>query len=499
MNQQNNVPKDVMDFYLDMKIKKERIQKCWQQSGGNEYKMQDLIFQPEEEEPQQGLDFFEATLFDKRVSNTILQVIKKTPREQNTFVGIQNLGNDSIVNIMLQLLHQIPQLYQFILRIQSNNQNVKCIKLIQKQGQFLRRIQLLLTELSASNCSVISTRQLLNANLWSDKEKECLEFEKEPVIIFFNLLQKIDQSYRELVNNEQGRNDNIVMNELFYSTVEKNLIQEKEFFYISDMKECSVYSFLYEQYKQKVSVLPQIIAIQIKRNQKNNIRNITILNLGLDKTFEINQTLQLDFLKPNYKGQQGDIQISQFDDLESLQKAISNFNYVIEMLNEEGNQQDMIKILQSKQNTLEKQQNKHLENIQKQKETLQSSYNNNNNTYQVHSITIQKGYSQSNSSTLYVQYFKFKKWLKFSNSICQVVEEEEVSTSSQKYAIFATYINANTVPQYIKHQENLIEIGNLVSGNINYDINQNKYLRNLIPNDVLFEVHRSNLENRQQF
>ncbi|CAD8182689.1 unnamed protein product [Paramecium octaurelia] len=481
MSQQFNVPKETMDFFLDMQFKQEDIQKCWESSGRDADKMLDLLYQMKEEQPQ--YDIFEASYLDKRVSKTILQVIQRKPRVANTFVGIENLGSDSIINIMLQLLHQTPQLYQFILRIQSNSQN--------KQGQFLRCIQLLLTELSASNSSFISSRRFLTANIWSDKEKEYLEVEKEPIMIFFNLLSKIDQSYRELDNSQQGRNDNVQMSELFQYTIQKNLKYEKEFFFVSDMKENSVYSFLYDQFKQKVSVLPQIIAIQIKRNQQNNIR--------LDKTFEITQVLELDFMKPNYNGSQEINQVYQLGDLENLQKAISNFTFVTEMLKEEGNQQDFIKILQSKQQTLEKQKNKHLENIQRQKEILQTSYNNNDNKYVVHSITIQKGQSYSNSSTLYVQYFKFKKWLKFSNSTCQVVEDEEVTTSSQKYAIFATYINATTVPQYIKHQENLIEIGNLVSGRANYDITQNQYLRSIIPRDVLSEAHQINLENRQQF
>ncbi|CAD8105443.1 unnamed protein product [Paramecium primaurelia] len=490
MNQKSNVPQSVMDFYLEHKFERSFIERCWQESKGDEFIMDDLIWKGQENTFQQSSsqndnanqDWFEASQLDKHVSKIMQQVIKKKPREANNFVGIENLESDSIINIMLQLIHQIPQLYEFLLSINSNTSN--------KSGQFLRCIQLLLTQLTTSNTSLISSKQLLNASFWNQQDQDYLEIEKDPILIFFFLLTKIDQSYRELTNSLLGKNENFFIrefNSIFNTIIMNRQIQEKIYILVTEMKQVSVYSFLYEQYKQKVCALPQILCIQIKRYQ-NNIK--------IEQAFDINQVLELGFLKINFQGQQ--VNETNIYDLEKLQMDIRNFSNTIQMFTEEGTQQDIIKILQSKLHTLETLSMQKFDNIQKQKQALEFSYHDNNTKYAVHSITVQKG-QLSNSLILYVYNFKSKKWLKFQNSKCNIVEDEEVTIYSQKHALFVTYINTNLIPQFINHQENLIEIGNIVSANDSYDINQNRNLRNLIPKDILMEAYKINLENKKQF
>ncbi|CAD8125113.1 unnamed protein product [Paramecium sonneborni] len=495
MSQVRDMPANILNWLLEANIDKEKINQAWVKSGYDDKKIFDIIFSDENIDKQNNQksnnqkqcidndnDFLEKSKLEKHVSKQMTDLLQaKKPRKPNSYVAIENNENDNILDIIFQLFHQIPQLYEQILKVQCNSQET---------GKFLKLIQLLLTELTASNQSFVSQKQILQSSFWGAKDIEFLEKSQDPSEIFFFLLIKIDFCLGQQMKQGQEKNENFMIkefNSLFNFKFQGIQDYGSTFLLSTDMEQNSVLSFLNEKYQQKVISFPQFLCIQIKR--KN----------GDQKIFNINQKLEIEFLKKDYNGKgmnQQNLQIT-YNDLEIIQQDFKNIEKVIEIFQEDENQQqsqDIIKIFKSKLNTLQRIYNVGQGNLQKEK----NYQDNQSQVYVIYSIGLQKGSQGSKAISLYIQNYKDKNWLKFTNNQNQVIiDDEEVLIDSNKNAQFVIYINTNLIPQVKQHLTQQNEVCNLISKNNCYDINHNSYLKQLVPKDVLLEIFQNNLRYKQ--
>ncbi|CAD8204422.1 unnamed protein product [Paramecium pentaurelia] len=509
-----SLPDQTLTRYVEMGYGEMNIRQCWERARGDLHLFEQFLFdgcsdvseailyQISQQDYFNNDEIFRSQNILEQIKNETLQMYQQSSRKiklrtKDKYVGLLNIGNTCSINSVLQFCHQIPQLFKLLLECQNGKS--------QQYEKFVLEIQILFTQLIASNVEYVIPRDAIKSISWEPQEQEYIGAQQDIIEIFNLLLNKFDKSIRRLHMQNLMATDvlrvelfgNQKMNELF-QIILMNDKNQREYHpnIVATLKHKNIRTFLSKDFSNKILELPKFLRISINRIIFSN-RSI----IKLQNEFIIEESLNLEMCvynnnSPNQKEQINKLLKQSTDLQEEIQKIrlyLSSLNGVIQVYENEGIFIDLIFLLKKKQESIMNQL-KQKEEIYKQNQLNINKLTSNRYQYRIHSIVIHFGSAQEGHNLIYIYNFFLEKWMKYNDISVQFVEENVVLHDSKIYGQLVTYVNQDMIPQLRSHQQFIQNIGNIVVAQPNKELQQIVEINN-IPQNVLTFVTKQNQEN----